>query len=128
MSRLIKTTVETIRTKLDRLYLEALAEAERSGHAATASEDEVKALQEEVDSLYSEILPVAQMSVEQQHLEPALKSISSRSGQGIHRSAIAVSYVSLLERISLRRCLLTFLRLMTVLTTCWTGVNNSETA
>lgn len=85
--------METIRTKLDRLYFEALAEAERSGQASPASEDEVKALQEEVESLYSEILPVAQMSVEQQHLEPALRSISSRSGNSLHRSATAVSYV-----------------------------------
>lgn len=51
-------------------------------------------MEEEVESLYSEILPVAQMSVEQQHLEPALRSNSSRDGKNLHRSAVAVQYVS----------------------------------
>lgn len=85
--------METLRTKLDRVYLESLTEAGRGGQPVTASEDEVNALQEEVESLYSEILPVAQMSVEQQHLEPALKPISSRSGHSLGRSAAATIYV-----------------------------------
>lgn len=76
------------------MYLEALVDAERSGQVKPATEAEVKALQEEVESLYSEILPVAQMSVEQQHLEPAMKSISARSGQSLSHSAAAVTYVS----------------------------------
>ena len=92
-NRLIKSTVETLRTRLDRVYLEALTDAERRGDAAPAKNEEVDALQEEVESLYSEILPVAQMSVEQQHLEPALKCISSRSGQSLGKSASAVTYV-----------------------------------
>ncbi|RMJ18923.1 hypothetical protein CDV36_001334 [Fusarium kuroshium] len=104
--RLIKTTVETLRTRLDRIYLEAILAAERSGDAKSASSGDVKALEEELESLYSEILPVAQMSAEQQHLEPALKSTDSHSGQSIHRSAVAVSYVDecldhLLDRICL---------------------------
>ncbi|KAM5366988.1 hypothetical protein ACJZ2D_010256 [Fusarium nematophilum] len=92
--RLIKTTVETLRTRLDRIYLEAIVEAERSGDLKTATGDDVKALEEELESLYSEILPVAQMSAEQQHLEPALKSTDSQSGQTLHRSAVAISYVN----------------------------------
>ncbi|KAH7267694.1 uncharacterized protein BKA55DRAFT_556413 [Fusarium redolens] len=104
--RLIKTTVETLRTRLDRIYLEAILAAERSGDVKAATQDDVKALEEELESLYSEILPVAQMSAEQQHLEPALKSTDSQSGQSIHRSAVAVSYVNecldyLVERITL---------------------------
>ncbi|KAL6866521.1 hypothetical protein ACO1O0_002632 [Amphichorda felina] len=91
--RLIKNTVETLRTKLDRVYLESLTEAERSGMSKPASSDEVNALQEEVESLYSEILPVAQMSVEQQHLGPALESVSSRNGQSLGRSVAAVTYI-----------------------------------
>jgi hypothetical protein len=90
---LIKTTVETIRTRLDRIYLEALVEAEQSRDTKTATEDEVRAMEEEVESLYSEILPVAQMSVEQQHLEPALQSISSRGGKSLERTAVANEYV-----------------------------------
>ncbi|KAL5599308.1 hypothetical protein FOVSG1_007120 [Fusarium oxysporum f. sp. vasinfectum] len=104
--RLIKTTVETLRTRLDRIYLEAILAAERSGDVKAATQEDVKALEEELESLYSEILPVAQMSAEQQHLEPALKSTNARSGQSIHRSAVAVSYVNecldyLVERITL---------------------------
>lgn len=91
--RLIKATVETVRTKLDAVYLDTLANAERSGKTKPASFEEVKDLQEEVESLYSEILPVAQMSVEQQHLEPALASITAQSGQSLRRTAAAVAYV-----------------------------------
>ncbi|KAF9769723.1 hypothetical protein IL306_012814 [Fusarium sp. DS 682] len=104
--RLIKTTVETLRTRLDRIYLEAILAAERSGDVKSATQDDVKALEEELESLYSEILPVAQMSAEQQHLEPALKATDAQSGQSIHRSAVAVTYVNecldyLVERITL---------------------------
>lgn len=91
--RLIKTTVETLRTRLDRIYLEAILAAERSGDVKAATQDDVKALEEELESLYSEILPVAQMSTEQQHLEPALKSTDAQSGQSLRRSAVAVTYV-----------------------------------
>ncbi len=86
--------METLRARLDRLFLESLTESERSGLARSATGDEVKAMEEEVESLYSEILPVAQMTVEQQHLEPALKSISSRGGQSLGKSAAAIDYVS----------------------------------
>ncbi|CAF3471248.1 hypothetical protein SNK03_007785 [Fusarium graminearum] len=92
--RLIKTTVETLRTRLDRIYLEAILAAERSGDVKAATQDDVKALEEELESLYSEILPVAQMSTEQQHLEPALKSTDAQSGQSLRRSAVAVTYVN----------------------------------
>ncbi|RGP68566.1 hypothetical protein FLONG3_8125 [Fusarium longipes] len=104
--RLIKTTVETLRTRLDRIYLEAVLAAERSGDVKSATQDDVKALEEELESLYSEILPVAQMSAEQQYLEPALKSTDAQSGQSLRRSAVAVTYVNecldhLIDRITL---------------------------
>ncbi|EEY16413.1 conserved hypothetical protein [Verticillium alfalfae VaMs.102] len=89
--RVIKYTVEMTRTKLDRTYLEALESAPRSEHT-DAPASEVKALQEELESLYAEILPVAQMSVEQQYLEPALKSLSEKNGQSVGRSMAAISY------------------------------------
>lgn len=75
------------------MYLDALVNAERSGRVKPATEGEVKALQEEVESLYSEILPVAQMAVEQQHLEPALKQITARNGQSINRTSSSLTYV-----------------------------------
>lgn len=90
---LIKTTVETVRAKLDTVYLDALSSNDVSS-GEHVSQDDVKALEEELESLYSEILPVAQMVVEQQHLEPALKSVSANSGQSINHSATAVTYVS----------------------------------
>ncbi|KAH7170075.1 hypothetical protein EDB81DRAFT_876124 [Dactylonectria macrodidyma] len=106
LMRYIKTTVETLRTRLDRVYLEAVIATERVGESRSASSDEVKALEEELESLYSEILPVAQMSAEQEHLEPALQSTDSQSGQSLRRSAVAVTYINesldyLLDRIDL---------------------------
>lgn len=52
------------------------------------------ALQDEVESLYAEILPVAQMAVEQQHLEPALLAVSSKNGQSQQKTMSSLTYVS----------------------------------
>lgn len=89
-ARLIKHTVEGIRAKLDRVYLEALSNAP-DDHGV--DEQEINGLQEEVESLYSEILSVAQMSAEQQYLEPALQTMKAANGQGQERSVKAVQYV-----------------------------------
>lgn len=93
-ARLIKYTVECIRTKLDRSYLESLGSYVDSRAADHAVTDEVHALQDELESLYSEILPVAQMSVEKQWLEPSLRSLSAKNGQSLGRSVEALTYVS----------------------------------
>lgn len=92
-ARLIKYTVECIRTKLDRVYLEALEAFSKAGTDKQASKDEIAALQDELESLYSEIWPVAQMSVEQQHLEPSLRSLSAKNDNSLDRSAEALDYV-----------------------------------
>ncbi|KAJ2902968.1 hypothetical protein MKZ38_010620 [Zalerion maritima] len=92
-ARLIKFTVETIRTKLDRIFLESLHAARRSSRQESPPQQDVTALQEEVESLFSEILPVAQMSVEQQYLEPALKSLSEKNGQSVTRTSEAIIYI-----------------------------------
>lgn len=91
-ARLIKHTVEGIRTRLDRIYLNALNNA---ANCPDTDGQESVDLQEELESLYSEILPVAQMSAEQQFLEPALREIATRDGQGQERSVKAVKYVGL---------------------------------
>jgi hypothetical protein len=91
MFRLIKHTVEGIRTRLDRIYLEALTTSENTN--GREESQEVIDLQEELESLYSEILPVAQMSAEQQYLEPALREIAARDGHGHERSVKAFKYV-----------------------------------
>lgn len=92
-ARLIKYTVESIRTKLDRLYLESLEASLKSGAGAKTPKQDVSPLQDELESLYSEILPVAQMSVEQQYLEPSLRSLSAKNGTSLNRSAEALDYV-----------------------------------
>ncbi|CAK7271227.1 hypothetical protein SEPCBS57363_004507 [Sporothrix epigloea] len=112
---LIKLGVETIRTRLDRMYLEAL---QAGGEAEMVEEEDAKkmslagtkenvvAVQAELESLYAEILPVAQMSVEQQHLEPALRSLSGQNMKDLTRVLVALDYVDdclayLLEHIAL---------------------------
>lgn len=94
-TRLVKITVETVRAKLDTTYMDTLVEAERSGRVQPSTDDEVKALEAEVDSLHSEILSVAQMSVEQQYLEQALQTVSAEGGQSAMRTSNALEYVSL---------------------------------
>lgn len=100
-ARLIKYTVECIRTKLDRMYLESLESLPQSRAKSAASQEEITAQQEELEELYSEILPVAQMSVEQQWLEPSLRSLSAKNGDGLNRSAQALGYVSFSTRLIL---------------------------
>jgi len=92
-ARLIKYTVEAMRTRLDRTYLETISAAAGSGTEDHAGEDDVAALQEELESLYSEILPVAQMTAEQQYLEPALQAVAGRNAKDSVQSAEATRYV-----------------------------------
>ncbi|KAJ2980013.1 hypothetical protein NQ176_g2900 [Zarea fungicola] len=73
--------------------LRETSQQQHSSNHPHVDPDEVEALQAEVESLYSEILPVAQMSVEQQHLEPALQSISARSGQSLRKTALSLHYI-----------------------------------
>ncbi|KAL7935104.1 hypothetical protein V8C35DRAFT_300723 [Trichoderma chlorosporum] len=92
-SRLVKITVETVRAKLDTTYMETLVEAERSGRVKPSTDDEVKALEAEVESLHSEILSVAQISVEHQYLEPALQTVTTEGGQSAMRTSNALAYI-----------------------------------
>jgi len=105
--RLIKHTVEGIRTRLDRIYLDTLTNSKDTN--GREDSQEVIDLQEELESLYLEILPVAQMSAEQQFLEPGLREIAARDSQGQDRSVIAVKYVTNLSILSIKQSL-TFLR------------------
>ncbi|KAJ4303923.1 hypothetical protein N0V88_001523 [Collariella sp. IMI 366227] len=92
-ARLIKFTVEGVRTRLDRTYLESLKSSSRAESTNHVPADEVAALQEELESLYAEILPVAQIATEQQFLAPALRSLAAKKGQGLARTAKATSYI-----------------------------------
>lgn len=92
---LIKYTVEGVRVKLDRLYIEGLEG--RSGSlddGADVQSEEMAGLKAELESLYSEIVPVAQMSAEQRYLQIALRSIAARGGHGAERSKKITAYVS----------------------------------
>ncbi|KAM0252359.1 hypothetical protein ACHAQJ_007741 [Trichoderma viride] len=92
-SRLVKITVETVRAKLDTTYMDTLVEAERSGRVRPSTDEQVKALEAEVDSLHAEILAVAQLSVDQQYLEPALQTVSTEGGQSAMRTSHALEYI-----------------------------------
>jgi uncharacterized protein YoxC len=92
-ARLIKYTVEALRTRLDRLYLETLEATSRADSRQRVHGEDIATVQEELESLYSEILPVAQMSVEQQYLEPALKGLAAKNSKSQTKSARAVEYV-----------------------------------
>lgn len=100
-SRLIKHTVDCVRTRLDRVYLNALQEPVAETHGEEQHPEGAE-LQEELESLYAEILPVSQMATEQEYLEPALKEIEVRSGVGQVRTEEAVEYVS--NTLSPRMC------------------------
>lgn len=92
---LIKYTVEGVRLRLDRAYIEALGVRQVETKGTSQNEHEVMELQAELDSLYSEILPVAQMSVEQRYLDCAVRAIASQDKQGLEKSKTIIGYVCL---------------------------------
>lgn len=96
-ARLIKYTVECLRTKLDRIFLESLDSHMDLEGADHASMDDINTQQAELEELYTEILPVAQMSVEQQWLEPSLRSLFAKNLNSAHRSADGLAYVSTVQ-------------------------------
>ncbi len=76
------------------MYLTALQSSQDLSKDPSYESEDISAVQEELESLYAEILPVAQMSVEQQYLEPALKGVAARTGNSVLRSEQGVGYVS----------------------------------
>lgn len=90
---LIKYTVEGVRLRLDRAYIEALGVHQVEKKTTPKNEHEVIELQAELDSLYSEILPVAQMSAEQRYLDCAVRAIASQDKQGLEKSKTIIEYV-----------------------------------
>ncbi|KFY63021.1 hypothetical protein V496_04293 [Pseudogymnoascus sp. VKM F-4515 (FW-2607)] len=91
---LIKYTVEGVRLRLDRAYIEALGVHQVESKTTPKNEQEVMELQAELDSLYSEILPVAQMSAEQRYLDCAVRAIASQDKQGLEKSKTIIKYIS----------------------------------
>src|SRR4051794_444087 len=82
--RLVKFKAEAERCRLDNLYTESLL---RTGSVSegpgtgTHDEAETKVIQEELETLYSEIESVALMSVNQEYLEPILRAINNSEAQ-----------------------------------------------
>ncbi|RKF63554.1 hypothetical protein OnM2_024059 [Erysiphe neolycopersici] len=102
-ARYIKFTVEGMRTKLDRIYLEALKDPSIN-QDFQENVPQAQELQEELESLYSEIQPVAQISVEQQYLEPAMRVINNINSAYYERFYKSIQYIensisSLIDRI-----------------------------
>ncbi|PFH58766.1 hypothetical protein XA68_13228 [Ophiocordyceps unilateralis] len=116
-ARLVETTVDTARTKLDRVYLDTLVATRRSEPVA---DDDVAAVREEVESLYSEMLPVAQMSIDRQHVQPAFDSIAAKSGRSLSRTTEALEYMD--------GCLDTLLKRMDCLRTRIEAVQSHQNA
>jgi hypothetical protein len=102
LGRLIKYTVEAVRTRLDRTYLEAANGRGNAFKGVRAIDNtEITALLDDLESLYTEILPVAQMPAEQQYLEPALRLIAAHAVQFGDRSSITIKYVRPIPKIKL---------------------------
>ncbi|KAI0996991.1 hypothetical protein K3495_g11192 [Podosphaera aphanis] len=91
-ARYIKYTVEGVRAKLDRIFLETLANSSDSQNIP-ATQEEVGQLQEDLESLYTEILPVAQMSAEQHYLDPVLRAVGTINCHEQRRASKAVEYI-----------------------------------
>lgn len=93
---MIKFHVEGIRTRLDRIYLETLhaaVESRAGDHGSTVTVEDVAAVQRELEELYTEILPVGQMSIEHQFLRPALDDLAAKNGLRLEQSTQAAHYV-----------------------------------
>ncbi|POS86726.1 hypothetical protein EPUL_001394 [Erysiphe pulchra] len=91
-ARYIKFTVEGMRTKLDRIYLEALKDPSNNQNSQE-NVQQAQELQEELESLYSEIQPVAQISVEQQFLEPAMRVTNNINNTYYERFCKSIQYI-----------------------------------
>lgn len=93
MCSLIKYTVEGVRLRLDRAYIEALDLLQVNNNVNHLDEHEIIELQAELDSLYSEILPVAQMSTEQRYLDFAVRAFVAQDKRRFEKSEKIINYV-----------------------------------
>lgn len=72
---------EEIHYRLDRLYLETILSGSSKTSQSTFENENIAALQEELDSLYPEIEILAEMSTKQQFHEPILREIHNQHSQ-----------------------------------------------
>ncbi|KAJ5084277.1 hypothetical protein NUU61_008856 [Penicillium alfredii] len=72
---------EEIHYRLDRLYLEAIQSKSEPHPDATVEDETITALEDELESLYTEIEILAEMSTKQQFNEPILREIQNEHAQ-----------------------------------------------
>ncbi|PHH64684.1 hypothetical protein CDD81_4125 [Ophiocordyceps australis] len=91
--RVIEDIAQTVRTTLDATYLDALVAAESGGDGKPVSDAQVEAVLNEVESLYPDITSVTQMKINEEYLEPAVKSIALKNKESINRTSMALDYM-----------------------------------
>ncbi|KAI9756315.1 MAG: hypothetical protein M4579_003907 [Chaenotheca gracillima] len=107
-NKLISLKSEEVQSRLDRIFLEsqvtsAAADGERGNKEHDDIQADIEMLKDELESLYSEITSVAQMSVERDYLQPLLRHIESHEVHTKHTSAAKLEYVlSMLEYLTNR--------------------------
>jgi gamma-glutamyl:cysteine ligase YbdK (ATP-grasp superfamily) len=72
-------------------YVPTVTTTASKGHTF---EDEIRALLDEINSLWDEVVPVAHMAVEKTMLEPILKLVEAKEQSQKHQNAIIGSYVT----------------------------------
>ena len=83
--------------RLDRIYLENSSRPGQEGKTSgqsLAEEAEAEALEEELESLYSEIAAVAKMSVRESYVQPLLREMRQREIRSTEESERTLQSVS----------------------------------
>lgn len=99
ISILSKLTSEEIRCRLDRLYLEVLLSDEEYSTNASENRDTKAALQEDLESLYSEIEVLSDMSARQEFGQPILGELRRNKQHSAHSLEENLDSVCILETI-----------------------------
>ncbi|KAI9771986.1 MAG: hypothetical protein M1835_006325 [Candelina submexicana] len=94
-SMLATLKTQAIQCRLDYIYLETLNRPNSANHhSSTDDEAELLSLQEELDSLYSEITPVAEMAIQQEFQGPIVHAIHDKECKANTQAEIRFEYVS----------------------------------
>lgn len=83
-----------IQCRLDYIYIEAQNNTSpTTRQRSTDDEAELLSLQEELDSLYSEIAPVAEMAVQQEYKEPIMHTLDKKHHEAVTHADRRLEYV-----------------------------------
>ncbi|KAI9653173.1 MAG: hypothetical protein M1829_001333 [Trizodia sp. TS-e1964] len=97
-SKLVELNTQGIRFRLDRIFLELHGGIVKTPSVPSESQEamaDLQALQEELESLYSEIDSVAEMAVSQEYLEPILQHLEGQDHTANQLSKSCLDYVVL---------------------------------